>query len=236
MIVAAPHRVWYTVPHGPCNPTHWSACKLYVNIIFGTSVISPFTGVTPSSIQHWNIGREKTLACARKWPLPQRGVIGNPIKRKCHAGNCVSQCESSARGGSQWTQGRGDMWRRSLTASVAPCPSRAPSAAARLRFHSLPLWSHRLHLTLPIAESQSSIRWCFPCASPFDVLKAPKKEKNFSQIKIDATLFGCSSCKLWKKKTPRRSLRAKSGRCSNARHLSKTQGPADEAEKMWFGF
>lgn len=157
MIVTAPHRVWYTVPHGPCNPTHWSACKLYVNIIFGTSVISPFTGVTPSSIQHWNIGREKTLACARNWPLPQRGVIGNPIKRKCHAGNCVSQCESSARGGSQWTQGRGDMWRRSLTASIAPCPSRAPSAAARLRFHSLPLWSHRLHLTLPIAESQSSI-------------------------------------------------------------------------------
>lgn len=37
------------------------------------------------------------------------GVVGNPIKRKCHAGNCVSQCESSV--------GLGDMRRPRLSRS-----------------------------------------------------------------------------------------------------------------------
>lgn len=105
--------MWYSLWPLWLHLQNKGAFESHVNITWSTSVMLPFVITLPLIYR-----REKTLTCARKWPLPQKGVIGNPIKEKCHAGNCVSQCESFVRGGSHWIQGRGDMWHWSLAASL----------------------------------------------------------------------------------------------------------------------
>lgn len=108
------HWDWYMMYIIVFFSTYQRACKLYINITFSTSVILL---ITKPILHQSSIEVQRGEDCDRKWPLPQRGVIGNPIKRKCHAGNCVSQCESSTWGGSHWIQARGDMWHWSLTSS-----------------------------------------------------------------------------------------------------------------------
>lgn len=84
------------------------------------------------------------LPWTRKWPSPQKGVIGKPIKRKCHAGNCILQCESSTHGALHWIQWRGDnsMWHWSL------CPFMSSFSRTLLiyafLFFSHPIWSYWL--------------------------------------------------------------------------------------------
>lgn len=65
------------------------------------------------------------------------GAIGNPIKRKCHAGNCVSQCESSVQGGLYWILGGGGHKMICGTEASPPVPF-------MLYPIFCPLWSHRL--------------------------------------------------------------------------------------------
>lgn len=52
----------------------------------------------PSRLLLSNTGSEATLTCEKNDLCLKKGVAGNPIKRKCHAGNYVSQCESSVPG------------------------------------------------------------------------------------------------------------------------------------------
>lgn len=84
-------------------------------------------------------GQWETSTCAGKWPLPQKGVIGNPIKSKCHAGNCVSQCESSMQSSWSWIQGRGDVWHWSLAAIRLVLLSCALFLCRQLSFYVLGL-------------------------------------------------------------------------------------------------
>lgn len=69
--------------------------KERVNITLGpTATLLITAAVLPraSSFHIWALRRRRLVKndlCLKK------GVAGNPIKRKCHAGNCVPRCESS---------------------------------------------------------------------------------------------------------------------------------------------
>lgn len=84
---------WAVVPSLPRRHAkeHLITCKAPVG--FGGRLAPPLRR-PPAEIQD---GEDFDL-CQDVTFASEMGAIGNPIKRKCHAGNCVSQCESSVQG------------------------------------------------------------------------------------------------------------------------------------------
>lgn len=170
-----------------------------------------------------------------------RKVIGNPIKRKCHAGNCVSQCESSVRGGLHWIQGRADMWHWSLTASL-------PFPVFLLHFFQSPHSDFLSHFEVTGCLNsyykkvlQFKLTNHNSATFSLNIFQLHNRALKFVHYIMFGTtklylfylvylpqFFFCP-CNLC-------NPRVMSGWCSNMRHLSKAQGPVEEAEKMWFDF
>lgn len=86
------------------------------------------------------------------------GAIGNPIKRKCHAGNCVSQCESSVHGGLYWILGGGGT--RWYVALKPPRLSRLCSTQFSVPFEVIACLTSQVYIFIKKFQ-QFSIFW-FP--------------------------------------------------------------------------
>lgn len=69
--------------------------KERVNIMVGPTVTLPITKAVLPHASSFHIRAVRRCWLVKNDLCLKKGVTGNPIKRKCHAGNCVPRCDSS---------------------------------------------------------------------------------------------------------------------------------------------